>query len=273
MLACSALASMTFSTASSAATGVDASRSQRIQPDTKPISTVRKNSALNPYAICSDLSRKRGSELCAQWDSADASRDAAHYAFWSLIISTFGTILLVWTLWETRANARRELRAYVSARIAGTEITIAPSEGLTFRPEAVLNNGGSTPAYSCVSFANVIATTYNDAKIYLKRPLPIEREALAGGAVIHSGQDFPTEFDRVTTISMSDIDEVLNGSRLLFLYGACSYVDTFKVRRRTDFCFMLLPDEFREAYLKSSEHHDKIFTINWKVANFHNTAT
>jgi hypothetical protein len=226
-----------------------------------------------PYAACDNNDRKRTSELCAAWVSADASREAARYAFWSLVVGSIGTALLIWTLWETRANARRELRAYVSARVATTEINVISNGGFNFKPDGVLNNGGSTPAYNCVSFANVIAATYEDAKAYLKKPLPIEDKALLGGAVIHSGQDFPTEFNRVTTIPMVEIDEVLNGKRSLFLYGVCSYVDTFKVRRRTDFCFMLLSEDFRSAYLNSSENGEKPFPINWKVANFHNTAT
>jgi hypothetical protein len=57
---------------------------------------------------------KRFSDLCAQWKAADASKNAADYSFWTIIVSSVGTGLLIWTLWETRETSRRENAAVES---------------------------------------------------------------------------------------------------------------------------------------------------------------
>lgn len=222
---------------------------------------------------CEKGDEKRESDLCAQWKAADAAADAATYAFWGLIGTAIGTGLLVWTLAETRANSRRELRAYLSVRTSATHITVLPGKGFQFESEAIVHNGGSTPGYACVSFANVIAAPPEAAEGYLRKALPIEKSSLNGGSVVHSGEDLPTEFNREMIIAMNEIDDVLNGTRWLFLYGVTSYLDTFGVRRRTDFCFSLPPERFRDAHLRAQNSPGDPIEVKWKLANFHNTAT
>lgn len=222
---------------------------------------------------CTQGHDKRESDLCAQWKAADAARDAAEYGFWALFVSTVGTVLLVWTLWETRANARRELRAYVSVKVNGTSMTIIPGKGIAFAPDALTHNGGSTPAYDIVSFANVIALPPEAASRYLARSLPIEQKALSGGSVLHAGSDLPVEFKLKIMIPMNEIDEVLNGQRSLYIYGTTAYLDTFNVRRRTDFCFTLGPDRFRESYIATQVEMNQPIEVIWTIAAFHNTAT
>ena len=95
---------------------------------------------------CQQQQDKRDSDLCAQWKAADAARDAADFAYWTLLISTIGTALLIWTLWETRETSRRELRAYLT--FGNWQIThFDVEQKLTFG--LCLENKGQTPAFSC----------------------------------------------------------------------------------------------------------------------------
>jgi hypothetical protein len=222
---------------------------------------------------CNQGQDQRESDLCAQWKAADAARDAAQYGFWTLLISAAGTVLLIWTLWETRANARRELRAYVSVKAVSTGIHVILGKSITFSQKAIAVNGGSTPAYDFVSFGNIIVAQTEIAARHLAKPLPIDKTALSGGFVIHAGDEAPITFDRPVTIPIKAIDAVLNGEASLFLYGTISYVDTFKIRRRTDYCQLLESDPFRESWLKSMADPNTEIEVMWKTARFHNTAT
>lgn len=222
---------------------------------------------------CKDRDDKRDSELCAQWKAADAARDAATFAFWTLLVSAVGTGLLVWTLWETRANARRELRAYVSVKVLETGIEIIPGKEVRFTQQAVAHNGGATPAYDFVSFGHIIAAAPQTAAQKLAKPLPIQDEALAGGFVIHAGDEMPLAFDSRTSLPLDSIDAILNGHASLYLYGTLSYLDTFNVRRRTDYCLVLDSKPFRDSYLESMGAPETRIEVVWKTARFHNTAT
>ncbi len=133
------------------------------------------------------------SELCAQWKAADASEQSARYALWALIVSAIGTVLLVWTLAETRATSRRELRAYVSVKVRAVQAGIIEGRGLNVTFDTVSHNGGQTPAYDCVHFGTIAICRPEDAKSNLSAVKPIDANEIHGGAVIHSGEDFPVE--------------------------------------------------------------------------------
>lgn len=222
---------------------------------------------------CKDGSDLRDSELCAQWKAVDAARDAATYAWWTLLVSAVGTGLLVWTLRETRANARRELRAYVSVRVISTEIEVVPSKELRFKQQTVAHNGGSTPAYDFVSFGHITAGPHDRISKELAKVIPIQKAALEGGSVIHAGEDLPMISDKVSTLPISALDAVLNGAVDFYLFGTVSYRDTFGTRRRTDYCYVLNSESFRDSYIETMSNPGKLIQVIWKLAHFHNCAT
>jgi hypothetical protein len=133
---------------------------------------------------CQDRKDKRNSDLCAQWKAADAARDSADFAFWTLLISTFGTGLLIWTLWETRETSRRELRAYVKFSIPDQGLDLVAGKPIKIKLEIV--NYGHTPAVKA-SFqhacgigepewkwsADQTAIRNNDVSITLHRDSPV----------------------------------------------------------------------------------------------------
>ena len=53
------------------------------------------------------------SDLRAQWKAAEAASAAERASWWQTWIAAVGVLLLIWTLWETRRIAQRQLRAYV----------------------------------------------------------------------------------------------------------------------------------------------------------------
>lgn len=222
---------------------------------------------------CQNGKKDRNSDLCAQWTAADAASDASQYALWSLLVSGVGTGLLIWTLWETRANARRELRAYISVKMEETNLTEVKDVGFRFDQNGLAHNGGSTPAYDCVNYAHLLVASHEVAALQLAKPLPISSVALNGGSVIHSGEDLPVEFRRNRMIPLDQIDSILNGKSNLYMYGVSSYRDAFGVRRRTDYCFMLSSESFRDIYVNRLKKSGERYLVKWTIADFHNSAT
>src|SRR5690348_1736445 len=93
---------------------------------------------------CNKGEKKRQSDLCAQWESADAAQDAANYSLVAAIIGVVGTAFLILTFREQRRTSRAELRAYVSVRIA--RMPDIEHAVLPFSVDLEYENTGSTPA-------------------------------------------------------------------------------------------------------------------------------
>lgn len=167
---------------------------------------------------CNSHKENRDSDLCAQWKAADSARDAAEYAFWTLVVSAFGTGLLIWTLWETRQTARRQLRAYMVADKVTPEIG---QEEFTVR--ICWLNCGETPAH------NVQVTIWIDiseAPDFGKLPKPEEASLYIG-----AGKGFKSSW------SIKAGEFAAKGQNAsVWLYARISYQDIFKKKRKTDVC-------------------------------------
>ena len=226
-----------------------------------------------PDKGCTDRKDKRDSELCAQWKAADAARDAANYGMWSVFIGLVGSGLLVWTLWETRSNSRRQLRAYVSVKVIGLDVTMYEDGGLNFAFRTLARNGGSTPAYNCNHFGFMAALPKSEAAKSFRTVSPIEPNAETGGSVIHAGEEFPSLMTNTIVVKGAALQALKDGSTNLYALGVSSYTDTFGHKRRTDFCYLLEARDFNEALDASTKRQDEAIPMEWRVAPFHNTAT
>jgi len=222
---------------------------------------------------CVRGSDQRRSDLCAEWKSADAAKDAANYALWTLIVSALGTGLLIWTLAETRATTRRELRAYVSVRSGGLVIQETAEKGTLISFEVISHNGGATPAYECDHLATLAIMTRQHAALELKSVKPIDKDAYSGGVVVHSGDDFVTEMPNRILVPPDLLDAIKKGTVSLYMFGVSSYLDTFGIRRRTDFCQFIDGDRFADAFDKAAASPGDAIVTKWTTAPFHNAAT
>lgn len=224
--------------------------------------------------------RDRSSALCAQWVSADAAKDAAFWALLSAIFTAASVIGLVVTLLLTirsntlaRQTAERELRAYVSVKVVGLNITQYEDERYSLSFMTKSHNGGSTPAYNCVHFATYRVMTRQAAAIELATVKSIEENDLSGGTVIHSGEDYLADMGKGPAITRKEIEQIRTGRKSVVIFGVCSYVDTFKIRRRTDFCQLIDGENFSEAFDAAKTSPEEAVEVKWMIAPYHNTAT
>ena len=157
--------------------------------------------------------------------------------------------------------------------MVSTGILVSPSKYVRFSHEAIAKNGGSTPAYDFNSFGHIMAAKPDVAAAQLSKTLPIQDGAAAGGFVIHGGGQAPISFDRIPNLPISEIDKILNGEASLYLFGTLSYLDTFGYKRRTDYCYVLDSEPFRDAWLQSVGNPETKLPIFWTITPFHNTAT
>jgi len=98
-----------------ALTGANEAPQKTAQPEHRQASTQRQNALpetfapptepLKPveppeyYQPCRKAGSKGNSDLCAQWNAAEAARDAANWAWWQMWLSGLGVIGLGITLW------------------------------------------------------------------------------------------------------------------------------------------------------------------------------
>lgn len=217
---------------------------------------------------CEDRQDRRSSDLCAQWKAADAARDAASYSGWTLLVSTFGTILLVWTLWETRATARRELRAYVS--IKPTKLRLDSKTG-SVDVLLTIRNDGNTPAYRLAHRGAFLITAEPSAEHEVMRQrLPQKRNQLDGMSLAVGG-----EYDRCLVegerpLTREELKAIASGVASFFVFGFVKYKDTFGYLRSTRYCFFAV-----SGFL--SQKPDEGFApgvseMKWELTPFHNDA-
>lgn len=214
----------------------------------------------------------RDSDLCAQWKAADAARDAANYAIWTLIISAIGTGLLVWTLWETRQTARRELRAYVSISIAGLHQFSDDAGGFDkMTLEIKMKNNGGTPAYDCWHAGSIAAVPpAQAAETFENTRRSKNYTGTKAPYVIGSQQEGNGELASFESFPKDVVARIMSGELAVYAYGFCEYRDVFRKTRKTEFCYVADgitdPAKVPKAGIHLSE-------INWTLAPFHNNAT
>lgn len=191
-----------------------------------------------PDRGCDQGNDNRSSDLCAQWKSADAAKDAARYAFWTLLTSAIGTGLLLWTLWETRATSRRELRAYISLDHSSVAKGVVDDEnGSQKVTELILQiswkNSGNTPANNIQMMTN---------RRWLAGGIPEDFDFLDVDPTIKTASRHlaPGQMlESTMRIALEDLFEGAAGSTLV--YGWVEYDDGFsRKRRRTEFASELI---------------------------------
>lgn len=174
---------------------------------------------------CPSGAEVRASDLCAQWKAADAARDAANYAFFSLIAGIIGTSLLVWTLWETRTNARAQLRGYMTFKSGSiSNVEIGKKVRITFD----LTNSGTTPCKITASAVGIAFEKYPPQNIPKLDPELVEAPSWEG-----SGGEFSQNISTGREMNEAEFNQYDSGEYSFVASCEILYEDIFGRKFRT----------------------------------------
>ncbi|WP_146037396.1 hypothetical protein [Novosphingobium guangzhouense] len=222
-------------------------------------------------AGCINGTDNRDSEICAQWMTVDAARDAAIYGLISVVVGVIGTIFLLLTFWQTRSTSRAELRAYVSIK---PDHLIIKDRGLGgFSVGVKMRNGGNTPAYEVVHYGSIAIMTVEAATDYFERA--VERPQGMGAAfTLHNGDEAEGGIDGPADVNVIDLVDLSNDEKFLFVFGVTEYRDVFRVARSTQFCFSLGVGIFGdiEQRMNAEGPMHQVGGLEWRLSPFHNSA-
>ena len=188
--------------------------------------------------FCLNPDTNDDADLCAQWAAVDQVAEAnrlsglnLRLAVLSLWATVIGTALLLWTLVETRATARRELRAYLFVAHAEIGIGIKPHNAGKVVSAVAVTNSGSTPARQVSHWSGV---AYELFAVQEGMQLPAEFEKAYRTTIPPSGQIIATRMIE-QDLSETQIEAIKAGDAAIFVFGVIEYLDVFDRARRTEY--------------------------------------
>lgn len=212
------------------------------QPASKPLlgaSTVTPGPAKPYQPYCQNPEDREDADLCAQWAAVDQVAESNRLAsvntrlsIFTLLVTVFGTLLLIWTFDETRETSRRELRAYVHLKCA--DLTLCGDEfPMIFKhpqqrfADVTFKNYGSTPAHNVE-----MVTGTKIAPFPLTEPLPpvpdmIERVL----SDLPQGRDAPMPLEVFNSGNMHET--LMQGGWGVYYWGTVKYEDIFGRKHQT----------------------------------------
>ncbi len=230
---------------------------------------------------CREPRDKDRCDLEAQWESADASRDAAKWAYWQFVASTAGILGLGYNLYLTRkavllagdatkdadnalaiaaksadasvklaeisqSTSERQLRAYVyldSADLTHGEIVkSATGAGLNISIVMKIKNYGLTPA------VNVRISVALGVDTYPERSLAVKYAE--GTSEIDVPPRHHTLNNQILNLADRDVGEIRSGSEAVYVYLRVAYVDTFGSDRLLETCLVCNRGDFDKGVMR-----------------------
>ncbi len=197
-------------------------------------------------AGCKKGETKRDSDLCAQWEAAEASRNAANYSFWAVLISAVGTGFLFFTFLQARRTSRAELRAYlfteVTAIYDGSHLGLnGTNEEMLPRASITLRNFGQTPAHDVKHWGAMILIPNQED---FEPPEP-DMGICAGGLFAPNASQLYTrlltanplqpEMANVFCFTDDAIEDIRQARLQLMIFGRITYKDVFRKKRNTTY--------------------------------------
>ncbi|HEY5711737.1 MAG TPA: hypothetical protein VIT38_07565 [Allosphingosinicella sp.] len=200
---------------------------------------------------CEDSEQRNGSEICAQWEAANAARQSAEIARDTLSwnIGAFFALFLTLgaTAWSAFAaskaakaaekstellddTAKRQLRAYVITKCVTVDGVRA---GRTPHFTCCLRNVGQTPAYDLRVIARTYSISSEEAQNYRTA---FERAAGPVSSTVLG----PGEGTEICVLADEALDKagsaaVRSGENIIGVFGVASYRDIFKRRHLVTF--------------------------------------
>jgi hypothetical protein len=175
-------------------------------------------------------------------------RQMAEWSFWTLVLTSVGLMILVGTFVETvrtagaavdastaavesnritRDHADRSLRAYVTLKHGHISLNVWPGSVNGLTPTVLLWNSGSTPAYEVTSWMK-ISVRPKSLPMPFEDVLPVDKRD--GKSVCGSSCDINLSFTH--SVSVEEVQSVLAGSSLIYVWGGVDYRDHAGVERR-----------------------------------------
>jgi hypothetical protein len=155
----------------------------------------------------------------ADWSSSDTIAAIASIA------GLLQVAALIFTIFVMIRNGRRQLRAYVFVENAWAK-RVADKDEWTIKYR--VKNTGATPAYKArvTDIAKAVDWTISAL------PKPIQTEYF--GTMAPNGDFIEQDSDTVTGVTN---EELRNVTKTILLVGRIDYLDAFKCKRWTEFCF------------------------------------
>lgn len=191
---------------------------------------------------CKKGEQRRDSDLCAQWEAADAARAAAdaaesanRYSWWTLLAGGLGTLFLLGSLIQAWRTSRAELRAYVNAEIATLTSGLAPTPNWP-QPLGLpacfllIKNSGQTPAYKVRHWADIRFCRVRDQACLTYPPIE-DKHALT----IPPGGSITKRLVLQSPLSPDQIAALHRGYATIFIFGRVEYRDVFGKRRFSEY--------------------------------------
>ena len=178
--------------------------------------------------------RMRSDELSSQQNERQisASNRAVAVASAALIVSTFTTMIGLYTALTSRDSEFRSLRAYVSVGGGNRGFIVSPlRDGLPLRAEVAIDNAGETPAFDMHVYMNIISLPSFLEPDLKKQPPLISTVGMLGKHV--------TIYASKNSADNDSIDERLSvraGAKRIYVFGDITYMDTFSHRHEIQFC-------------------------------------
>ncbi|MDP3802834.1 MAG: hypothetical protein U1C74_30050 [Phenylobacterium sp.] len=203
-------------------------------------------------------------DLEAQVRAADAAEKQIGPAWFAASLSFLGTILIAWSILETRDSKQRELRAYVVLAKIDHELQWDPkAKRARHAFRAVWENRGSTPArFASVSIQSVVLDHKAPADFHLE-------EHTEGHTTIHpKGGDC---YSVHAFISGEDLLASTTEQTFVYLWGSVRYRDVFRwtPQRETRFFFRVI---IRGNPARMISNRNPI-NVHYPHMGRHNTAT
>ena len=138
--------------------------------------------------------------------------------------------MLLWTLWETKATARQQLRAYLTVQSKGIIYPVAGEPQVNLQ----VFNKGQTPAHSIsVEFGYTIEKRRSSLTPERCRS---EAQGHVGNTYLPPGDDIHL-YSEILEISTAEQHSIENKEASLLYFGTINYSDAFNRKQRLRFCY------------------------------------
>jgi hypothetical protein len=157
-----------------------------------------------------------------------------------LIVNFFLVLAVIGQIREARRSSERQLRAYLTTTIGESFRQGGGVRGLKleFRPRIL--NTGQTPAYE-VRVLNTMALLNPAEALTYNFQLPENPPVSRAGSVmtLGPGQERFTHVIAARKMTRTEMRDFISNRKTLYVYGTICYVDAFKKRRFTNFCYWI----------------------------------